>query len=470
MNDRNAVASSLNENEPTNLTPPGKESLVTLLLDLIYGLLLLAVSPWLVYQSMRKGKYREGYAAKLFGCVPPSDEHDDTCLWLHAVSVGEVNLLGPLVSEIAHAHPDWRCVISTTTMTGYALAKTRFADHTVFYCPLDFSWAVRRAMRRVRPDVLVLAELELWPNLIRAAQRHGAKVAIINARLSDHSFRGYRRFKPLVSRLLRQVDLVGAQNDQYAERFLALGAPPAHVRVTGSIKFDGAQSDRDNRATRQLKTLAGFSDHDRVFLAGSTQHPEEQFALQAFLAHCDRYPDLRLVLVPRHPDRFDEVAQMLDRADVCWQRRSRLETLSADRSARILLVDTIGELGAWWGSADIAMVGGSLSQRGGQNMIEPAAYGAAICFGPNTWNFRDVVAAMLAAGAAEVVRDADEMSQFVGHVLEDPSYGSEIGSRAQELVRSQQGATRRTVALLADLVHGDTGVNQHGQTTRRQAA
>ncbi len=446
---------------------------MTLLLDLVYGLLLLAVSPWLFYQSLRKGKYREGYAAKLLGCVPPSPKNttkQDICLWLHAVSVGEVNLLGPLISQIAASHPGWRCVISTTTMTGYALAKTRFSRHTVFYCPLDFSWAVRRAMRRVKPDLLVLAELELWPNLIGAARKQGAKVAIINARLSDHSYRGYRRLRPLVGRLLRQIDLVAAQNGQYAERFMSLGAPRAGVRVTGSLKFDGAPSDRDNQTTRQLKKLAGFAEDDRVFLAGSTQHPEEQFALQAFLAHRDRWPRLRLILVPRHPDRFDEVAHMLDRADVRWQRRSRLETLGADPSARILLVDTIGELGGWWGAATIAMVGGSLSQRGGQNMIEPAAYGAAVCFGPNTWNFRDVAAALLSAGAAEVVRDADEMSQFVGHVLSDPGYGTGLGSRAQKLVRSQQGATRQTVDLLAGLISVATDVAEQQTPAPRRVA
>ena len=199
-----------------------------------------------MWQAVRKGKYREGYAAKFLGVVPRANVEQKTCLWLHAVSVGEVNLLAPLLKMIEQERPEWECVISTTTTTGMALAKKKYPRQTVFYCPLDFSWAVKAAMRRVRPDVLVLAELELWPNLIRAAKRHGAKVAVINGRLGEKSFRGYRRIRPLVAGLLRQIDLVAVQDETYAERFRALGARPETVHVTGSMKYDGAQTDRNN--------------------------------------------------------------------------------------------------------------------------------------------------------------------------------------------------------------------------------
>ncbi|MBU4398687.1 MAG: 3-deoxy-D-manno-octulosonic acid transferase, partial [Planctomycetes bacterium] len=193
------------------------------LLNLIYLLLILLVSPWLIVQAVRKGKYREGYAAKFLGIVPQRTSIKK-CLWLHAVSVGEVNLLAPLLTMIAEQRPEWDCVISTTTMTGMALARKKYPKNTVFYCPLDFSWAVKNAMRRVRPDVLVLAELELWPNLIRAAKRRGARVAVVNGRLGEKSFRGYRRIRPLVAGLMRKIDLVAAQDETYAERFRSLGA------------------------------------------------------------------------------------------------------------------------------------------------------------------------------------------------------------------------------------------------------
>lgn len=435
-------------------------------LNVVYLLLLVALAPWFAVQSLLRGKYREGFAAKFLGLAPRRTSNR-RCVWLHAVSVGEVNLLGPLVEQIEQRHAGWECVVSTTTMTGYALARTRYPELSVFYCPLDFSWAVRNAMRRVRPDVLVLAELELWPNLIRAAGQWGARVAIVNGRLSDRSFRGYGRIRPLVARLLSRIGLIAAQNEEYAQRFLALGASPQAVRVTGSIKFDNAVTDRDNPKTCRLRELAGISPSDIVFLAGSTQHPEEALALDAFRRLSSEWPNLRLVLVPRHPDRFDEVASLLDRSGVCWQRRSSLAGPAADPQARALLVDTVGELGAWWGTAQIALVGGSLSRRGGQNMIEPAAYGAAVAFGPNTWNFRDVVAALLAADAAKVVRSGAEMAEFVRWALASPEEAAAMGLRARQLVERQRGATERTVEALATLLEGDWDVP--GEHTRAAA-
>jgi len=417
------------------------------LLNFVYVLLIIAAFPWLLFQSITKGKYREGFAAKFLGRAPQRASHG-TCLWLHAVSVGEVNLLLPLLQKIKEERPGWQCVISTTTMTGMALAKKKFAHMTVFYCPLDFSWAVAAAMRRIRPNVLVLAELELWPNLISAARRGGAKVAVINGRLSQHSFRGYCRIRAAVGMLLRQIDLLAVQDETYAERFRHLGASPSAVNVTGSMKYDGAQTDRNNPATLRLAKLAGFQPDDVVFLAGSTQHPEEELALETFRQLSPHWPRLRLVLVPRHPDRFDSVGRMLDEQGIPWQRRTEL----SPGNARVLLVDVIGELGAWWGTAAVAYVGGSMGSRGGQNMIEPAAYGAAVSFGPNTRNFRDIVDAMLADNAAVVVENGQQLTQFVSRCLEDPSFRASLGQRAQALVLRQLGATDRTFELLSALV------------------
>ena len=419
-------------------------------LDLFYLLLLLVCSPWLLWQAIRKGKYREGYGAKLLGAAPVR-QGDRVCVWIHAVSVGEVNLVRPLIAAIRQRRPDWECVLSTTTMTGMALAQKRYPDLGVFYAPLDFSWAVSAAMRRIRPHALVLAELELWPNLIAAARRHGARVAVVNGRLSEHSQRGYGWIRPLAAWILRRIDLIAVQDETYARRFRRLGAEATAVHVTGSMKYDGAETDRDNEATTRLRQLASIRPDDVVFLAGSTQDPEESLAVDAFLSLADSWPGLRLILVPRHPDRFDSVAGLLARRGAAWQRRTALER-GADPSARILLVDVVGELGAWWGAAQIAYVGGSMGPRGGQNMIEPAAYGAAVSFGPNTRNFRDIVAAMLDRQAAVVVHDGTEMTAFVRRCLEDPEYRTRLGERARKLVEEQLGATARTFELLDRLV------------------
>ena len=472
------------------------------LLNLAYLLLLAAASPWLLYQRLRHGKYREGWGAKFYGRVPERTGNN-RCLWLHAVSVGEVNLLEPILARWERLHPDWEIVITTTTQAGYGVALKRYAPRLVCYCPLDFTWAVRRAMRRLRPDILVLAELELWPNLIAAARAHGAKIAVINGRLSEKSYRGYRRIAWLAKHTLEQIDLIAAQNDEYADRFRELGAPLAAVQVTGSIKFDGARTDRNNPETRRLAALAGIADDDIVFLAGSTQAPEDQLALEVFERLAKDYPRLRLILVPRHPERFDEVAELLDRRGVNWQRRSALESrpltpsaasatndppfsatgISAtgksasvppqvphgarDLPCRILLVDVVGELGYWWGTAQIAFVGGSLTQRGGQNMIEPAAYGAAVAFGPNTWNFRDVVALLLSREAAVVVHNQDELETFVRRCLADSEFATNVARRAQQLVIEQQGAADRTVELLNGLIDGsDAPKTDHGRHIR----
>lgn len=421
------------------------------LLNALYLSAMLLASPWIVWSAFRHGKYREGFAEKLLGRVSRR-QGKKPCVWLHAVSVGEVNLLAKVIDELQRQKPECEVVISTTTKTGHELANNKYPAHSVFYCPLDFSWATATACRRIRPDALVLAELELWPNLIRAAKHQGANVAVVNGRLSDNSFRGYGRLRPIVLRILRQLDLVAAQDSETAVRFQQLGAIEDRVHVTGSVKFDGVETNRNNPNTSQLREQFGFAAEDIVFLAGSTQAPEEAYALENYHKLLPDFPNLRLVLVPRHPERFDEVAQLLDKAGVSYERRSTIPPSAFSLPPSVVLVDTVGELGAWWGLATIGFVGGSFGSRGGQNMLEPAAYGVATCFGPNTKNFRDIVAQLLAADGAQVVEDAAELERFVRRTLEDPDWAQSLGQRAQQLVISQQGAVVKTVKLLLPLL------------------
>jgi 3-deoxy-D-manno-octulosonic-acid transferase len=235
--------------------------------------------------------------------------------------------------------------------------------------------------------------------------------------------------------------------------------------VTGSLKFDGARTDRDNPQTVALAERAGFEPDDIVLLAGSTQEPEERLALDAYWQLSAAHPRLRLVIVPRHPDRFDEVATILAASGIVWQRRRELDQAPADPAARILLVDRVGELAAWWGTARIAYVGGSMGSRQGQNMIEPAAYGAAVSFGPKTKNFRDVVAALLDANAAVVVHDGDELVAFVRRCLEQPDFADQLGANAQRVVTSQLGAAARTADLVEALI-----AREGRSASRRSAA
>ena len=465
------------------------------LFNLIYLGILILVSPLILYRSVRLGKYREGFRQKFFGRVPrrlnvlrsrsessrtrvteskitESETAGTKIVWFHAVSVGEVKLLRPLLQQIRVSKPDWCCVISTTSKTGMDLAKQMFArDWTVFYCPLDFSWAVRTAFQRLQPDMLVLVEQELWPNLIETARKRGVKLAIVNGRFGEGGYKRYLWIRPLITPMLRQFDLVAPQTELYAGWFRRLGVSSEVIRITGSIKFDGANTDCNNPETQQFRKLANVTAEDIVFLAGSTQYPEEKFAVECYEHLQSDFPQLRLILVPRHPERFDEVAAMLDDKGILWERRSALldKTLSDNRRrenntpensiterARVLLVDTVGELGGWWGTAAIAFVGGSMGKRDGQNMIEPAAYGAAICFGPNTKNFRDIVEMMLRDEAAQVVHDQREMEQFVRRCLEEPDFAARLGTNAQNLVLRQVGATQKTLELLQDLLESES--------------
>jgi 3-deoxy-D-manno-octulosonic-acid transferase len=421
------------------------------ILNLAYVALLLAVSPWLMYRRWVLGKYRDGWSEKLCGRLPERDS-SKPCFWLHAVSVGEVLQLRPMMKLLAAQRPNWDFVITTTTHTGLDVAKKEFPRHIVCYFPLDFSWATRRAIARIKPSAIVLVELELWPNFILNANRLGIPLALINGRLSEKSFRGYRRIRPLIARLLRGFDLIAAQNDEYAERMLALGAPRDRLQVTGSIKFDGARSDRSNPKTNELREFFGLHPEEKVFIAGSTQAPEESFAIETWQTLRAEFPNLRLILVPRHKERFEEVAGLVTSRGCGLRRRSNANlTAKSVTSMDVLLLDTLGELSACWGLADIAFVGGSLTQRGGQNMLEPAAYGAAVLFGPNTWNFRDIVEQLLARDAARVVRSKKELTLAVRELLSSLATAHELGGRAKAFVATQQGAAARTVELLLSL-------------------
>lgn len=429
-----------------------------MLYDLAYALLLVAAFPWLLYQRLRHGKYRDGFGAKFFGRVV-NREGAKPCAWFHAVSVGEVMLLGRLINEFRQAHPDWDIAITSTTSTGFELAKKRYPDCRVSYAPLDFSWAVAESMRRLRPDLLVLAELELWPNLLDAADRRHIPIAIVNGRLSEKSFRGYRRIKLFAGQWLKSLDWIGVQTHEYAERFHQLGASSSKVSVTGSLKFDRAELDRGNARTTELRRLIGLSEGTPVWVVGSTQSPEERLAWNVYRVLRREFPELRLIIVPRHQERFDEVARELEGLGANVVRRSRIESSDSPQAQQwreqpdaVLLVDTIGELGAWWGTASVAFVGGSLGSRGGQNMIEPSAYGAAVSFGPETRNFRDVVQMLLDDEAAVVVHNAEEMQTFVGLCLREPKWAQELGARAREIVIRQQGATRKTLEGLDRLI------------------
>lgn len=411
--------------------------------------------PWIFYRVAFLGKGRRGWRQRLFGTISPPDS-DRPTVWFHAVSVGELQLLVPVIKRLSQLRPEWQVAISTSTDSGYLLAQQRFADHLVFFAPFDFSWAVQRVLRRLQPRLIVLAELELWPNLLSIAKQQEVPVMVINGRMSDRSFRRYRRLPGLTKSMLRSLTKISAQNNEYAVRFVALGAEPLRVTVSGNIKFDGAFSPDYVHLGRRLRETFQFRDDEVVFVAGSTQPEEDEMVVETFAGIREQYPQLRLVIVPRHMHNVPPLVERLQRMGEAYICRSQVsEDTPIDPMLRpIVVVDVVGELAGWWQVADLAYVGGSMGKRGGQNMIEPAAARCAVSFGPRTENFRDVVSMLLAGHAAMVVRDPAELEAFMVRAIVDERWRKSMGSAAQRIVAEQQGATDRTCQLIIEQLEG----------------
>lgn len=439
--------------------------------NLLYLGLLTALAPVIGWRMVRHRRYRRGLAEKLLGRISLQADGRPV-VWLHAVSVGEVIQLQKIVDEFRQQTSEaFQILVTTSTDTGFDLAANRFPGCHVSWFPLDFTWAVSTALNRIQPAMIVLMELELWPNMLQTCSERGIPVAVINARMSERSHRRYLRIRSILKPMFGGLSLVAAQSRSSADRLLSLGVDPSHLQLTGSIKFDGVDGNRENSKTQRLRRFFDIRNDEIVLMAGSTQEPEEELAIQTWLALRDAYPHLRLLIVPRHKERFDAVAELIQSHQLPLLRRSQNPEISGTvTSARsgspVLLLDTIGELSACWGLADVAFVGGSFGNRGGQNMIEPASYGACVMFGPNTWNFRDVVSGFREARACIQLDSPEEMLPAVRSLLTDPELRRETGRRAREVVSSQQGAVQKTVDLLIGLISGDSATQADPATQK----
>ncbi len=400
--------------------------------------------PVFAAQAIFRGKYRRGLGERLgrvptwAGPAPP--------IWLHAVSVGEVMAAAPLARELVSRRPDLPLLVSTVTDTGRGVAEQRLPAKQFTFFPLDFPWAVRPALDRLRPRAVLLTETEIWPNFLRACDLRGIPVVLVNGRISPRSFPRYRRVGRLFARVLRGIGLFCMQTPEDADRVLALGAPRERVHVVGNLKFDLAgdlsEGGGDGPAVRQM---LGLTPAQPVLVAGSTHRGEEGSVLEAFQAVRRAIPELRLVLAPRHPERLGEVEGLLDRAGLRWIRRSRLPHKPP---ADVILVDTMGELARLYAAGTVAFVGGSLVPIGGHNVLEPAACGAPVLFGPHMGNFAEMGKLFREQGAGCEVRDAEELTTTVLRLLREPATLRRMGESGRAIVDTHRGAARRTVELL----------------------
>jgi 3-deoxy-D-manno-octulosonic-acid transferase len=431
-----------------------------------YSLALFAVvvlgSPWWLLRMATSGKYREGLTERL-GLVPHRvvdvlPAHGEV-VWLHAVSVGEVLAVSPLIQRLRSE--GLTVLISTTTRTGQRLARERFGAGNVFYFPLDFAWIVRRYLRELRPRILILAETEFWPNLLAACGRASVPVVVVNGRISDRSFPRYRRLKWMWGRVLAGLSLVLAQSEQDVDRLKAIGAPADRVRLGGNMKFDVRAADEGAEIVRLLRLL--LPGDARLLVCGSTLEGEEQMLLDAWPSLVRAEPRLRMVLAPRHPERFPAVGQLLERSGIEWARRSLFVAgwNSNLKPGSVLLLNSIGELAPVYSLAQIAFVGGSLVAAGGHNPLEPAQFGVPIVMGPNYENFRAIIEELRLSNAIRIVSPAD-LSSTIAEMLHNPEQAWAMGERALEVFRAEAGATDRAaeaiVKILGTKIVGRSGV------------
>jgi 3-deoxy-D-manno-octulosonic-acid transferase len=413
---------------------------------LLYSFLLTVVFflalPYFIYQGLKSGKYWVSLRERL-GFLPDNLERDgDPSIWIHAVSVGEVVAARPLLPLLRESFPDMPLIVSVTTLTGRQIAERQLRDaDAIFYCPFDWAVIVRRVVARIRPELLLLIDTEIWPHLIRACSEAGAVSLLVNGRISDRSYPRYRFIRVFMRRFLGSIDHFCMQSSRYAERIIELGADPNRVTVTGSLKFDAVVPDPSEPVEAARLIPAGRT----VLMAGSTLAPEEEIVFDAFQSLRKSHSDLFLVLAPRHPERFDEVFELADSRGLRVVRRTRLDEPA--READVMVLDTIGELAALYRRGDIVFVGGSLAPWGGHNLIEPAVYGKPILFGPHMSNFKEMASMFLDAGAAVQVASREVFEDAVEGIIQDAPKRSELGEKARKLVQANRGAGRKTIEI-----------------------
>jgi 3-deoxy-D-manno-octulosonic-acid transferase len=415
-----------------------------ILYNILLVLLTLLLSPVILFKLITVPKYRGGISQKL-GRIRKRVRtviQGTRPIWVHAVSVGEVMAAHPLIRDLKKKYPNRKLILSTVTVTGNLTAHQRVPEaDAVFFFPFDFPWIVRRVIREINPAIVLVAETELWPNFFRELSRADIPSAVINGRISPHSFRNYMKFKKFFSQVFSNVTIFCMQSADDAARIKEIGAPLDRVIVTGNLKFD-------QKIPANQPSPVPIPKGSKVITAGSTHRGEEAALLDVFRRLREKFPELILILAPRHPERFDEVEGLINKAGYECQRRTRLKRTIKD----VLLLDTIGELRSFYGICDLAFVGGSLVKVGGHNLLEPAAMKKPVIFSRYMFNFKEISEALISAGGGILVKDKDELYVQAEKLLSDKDYSWQIGSNAFTVIEANSGATKRTIEAVSKLI------------------
>jgi 3-deoxy-D-manno-octulosonic-acid transferase len=433
--------------------------------SLLLSLGLLLLSPYFLFQALAHRKYITGLRERL-GSLPKLDRQP--VVWLHCVSVGETQAARPLVERIRKELPHHALVVSTVTLTGQKLARDLFRAQAarVVYFPFDWRWSVRRALNAISPAVVVVMETELWPNFLRECKARAIPVALVNGRISRKSFGRYLKIRFFLRQVLECLSVAVMQSERDAARIRELGMKEERVFSVGNLKFEASgYTDQSN----DLEERFGFNKDVPLVLAASTHAPEEKIVIESFKRLRENVKEARLMLAPRHPERFNEVAELVEASGLSWARRTNAPT-PEDTSATVILLDSIGELTSVYAHASVVFVGGSIVDRGGHNVLEPAAHGVPVVTGAHTHNFHSIVDLLNEAEAIVQLPpvEGDEavaaLSEALRALLVDADLRAELGARAKQLVAANQGATERTMKLIAPLFSQTQANNPHSDS------
>jgi 3-deoxy-D-manno-octulosonic-acid transferase len=432
------------------------DAMPRLLYTIVYALLLPFILIRLLLRSRLAPAYRQRWMER-FGYFPtPGFDRNKPVIWLHAVSVGETLAAVPLIQRLQTDHPEWQWMITTTTPTGSERVRAVFGNYvfngSVFhvYAPYDLPVFLAAFIKFVRPSLAIVMETELWPNMLHSCRQNNIPVIVANARLSEKSARGYAKLAPLTRSMLADITMIAAQQQADGERFITLGLKREQLNVTGSIKFDIAIDATIREKSAALRQQWSCNESRKVWLAASTHPGEDAIILAAFAQIKKHQPDMLLVLVPRHPERFASVATQCEQAG--WAVEKRSTNIATDTKTDILIGDTMGELFAFYGAADIAFVGGSLVPVGGHNLIEPAAWGCPVISGSHLFNFAEVARLLRDNNALAIANTQNEIATTVLQWLDDADLRKGFGKRAKQVADNNRGALQKVCAIVTDVV------------------
>ncbi|MBW2650325.1 MAG: 3-deoxy-D-manno-octulosonic acid transferase [Deltaproteobacteria bacterium] len=409
--------------------------------------------PFFAVKIVFTGKYRKSIGPK-FGLIPErvfEEMKGSPRIWVHAVSVGEVTAAAPIVSSLREMYPGACIVLSTSTETGQEMARRLVTDATShIYYPLDIPIVVRRVMDRVNPDIFVPVETEIWPNFIRACVKRGTRIVMVNGRISPRSFRRYRKTKFFWKRIMNMLDMIGAISEIDSSRLETLGVEPSRIHVRGNAKYDSLAAGADDALRNEMEARLDIPHGAKVFVAGSTHEGEDDVVLKTYRGLLEKYPDMLMIIVPRHPERGNAVLSLANDAGF-YDCITMAEINSGKKRAgrRIIIVDVIGELFKVYSLATMVFCGGSLVPRGGQNILEPAAWGKVVLYGPSMEDFMDERERLEMAGGGITVRNGIELLAETLKLMEDPEALHRKGEAGREIVASNMGAARRYAEMIA---------------------